>query len=362
VVIFIIDIFGYEITTSPTFYHLHPFFTETPKFPKNPKFLPFFVILGHNSIRGLCPLFVWLVLVLFAGGWVGFGKGSQTLWFRVAHHLFNKKPQPLSSMPRGQGSTSQSSRTRAMTAKPPIESCKLILENTFAIKEEFFKNNATSWAVDELKRQDLKRLFKPIASTTYKHLVRAFYDHLSYDCSRPNVLVSSIDGREVEVTIADVAAVLKCSHEPPESKVPWIECPSMLTLEDIVSDMCEGQYANKHRNAANKAKIPRNLLFIDMLLYMNMCPLGHKTQRRDIFLSALYAFHRGFWCSIPVIIWRHIYKFWEGVHHQVAEHTRTWGLPFPFLIIHILRKKGIKGNATDEPITETPHFNRIQWN
>jgi hypothetical protein len=50
------------------------------------------------------------------------------------------------------------------------------------------------------------------------------------------------------------------------------------------------------------------------------------------------------------------------VHHRVAEHTKTWGLPFPFLITHILRKKWIKGNATDGPITESPHFGRIQWN
>jgi hypothetical protein len=81
-----------------------------------------------------------------------------------------------------------------------------------------------------------------------------------------------------------------------------------------------------------------------------------------MFLSALYAFYKGFWCSIPKIIWRQIYKFWEGVHHRVAEHTKTWGLPFPFLITHILRKKGIKGNAIDGPITESPHFGRIQWN
>jgi hypothetical protein len=92
-----------------------------------------------------------------------------------------------------------------------------------------------------------------------------------------DVLVSSIGRRHVEVTIADVAAVLKCSHEPPESDVPWLECPSMLTLEDIVSDMCEGQYVDRHRNAASKAKIPRNLLFIDMVLYRNVCPLGDKT-------------------------------------------------------------------------------------
>jgi hypothetical protein len=49
------------------------------------------------------------------------------------------------------------------------------------------------------------------------------------------------------------------------------------------------------------------------------------------------------------------------VHHRAAEHTKTWGLPFPFFVTHILRKKGIKGNATNGPITESPYFGRIQW-
>jgi hypothetical protein len=112
-----------------------------------------------------------------------------------------------------------------MVARWPIESRKLLLENTFGIKEEFSNNEATSWSVQELKNRGLKRLFKPVASTTYERLVREFYVHLSYDCDQPDVLVSSIDGREVEVTIVDVAAVLKCSHEPPESDVSWLECP-----------------------------------------------------------------------------------------------------------------------------------------
>jgi hypothetical protein len=233
------------------------------------------------------------------------------------------------------------------------------LENTFAIKEDFSNNEATSWAVQELKNQGLKRLFKLVASTTCECLVRAFYEHLSYDYDQSNVLVSSINEREVEVTIADVAVVLKCSHEPPKSDVPWLECPSMVTLEDIISDMCEGQYVDRHQNGASKAKIPQNLLFIDMVLYRNVYPLGHKTQRRDMFLSALYAFHRGFWCSILEIMWRQIKKLCEGVHHRVAKRTKTWGLPFPFLITHILRKKGIKGNATGGPIIESPYFSRI---
>jgi hypothetical protein len=242
-----------------------------------------------------------------------------------------------------------------------MESRKLLLENTFAIKEVFSNNEATSWAVEELKRRGLKRLFKPVASTTYERLVREFYTHLRIDDDQPDSLFSSIDGRQVEVTVGDIAAVLKCSHEPPESDIPWIECPSMLTLEDIVSDMCEGQYADDRRNAASKTKIPQNLLFIDMVLYRNVCPLGHKTQRRDLFLSALYSFHRGFWCSIPEIIWRQIQKFYEGVHHRGAEHTKTWGLPFPFLITHILRKVGIRGTPADGPITESPYFGSVQW-
>jgi hypothetical protein len=132
--------------------------------------------------------------------------------------------------------------------------------------------------VQKLKNRGLKRLFKPVTSTAYECLVRAFYEHLSYDCDQPDILVSSIDGREVEVTIADVAAILKCNHLHPKSDVPWLECPTMLTHKDIVSDMCEGQYADRHRNAGSKAKIPQNLLFIDMVLYRNVCPLGYKTQ------------------------------------------------------------------------------------
>jgi hypothetical protein len=142
-----------------------------------------------------------------------------------------------------------------MVARQPIESRKLVLENTFAIKEEFSNNEATSWAVQELKNRGLKRLFKPVASTAYEHVVREFYVHLSYDCDQSDVLVSSIEGREVEVTIADVTAKLKCNHEPLESDVPWLECPPMLTLKDIVSDMCERQYADHHQNAADKSQI-----------------------------------------------------------------------------------------------------------
>jgi hypothetical protein len=40
---------------------------------------------------------------------------------------------------------------------------------------------------------------------------------------------------------------------------------------------------------------------------------------------------------------------------------KTWGLPFPFLITHILRKTGIRGTLANEPITKSPYFGPIQW-
>jgi hypothetical protein len=52
----------------------------------------------------------------------------------------------------------------------------------------------------------------------------------------------------------------------------------------------------------------------------------------------------------------------EGVHQQATDTTKSWGLPFPFLITFMLWKKGIKGIAADGPISDHPHFRQIQWN
>jgi hypothetical protein len=103
----------------------------------------------------------------------------------------------------------------------------------------------------------------------------SFYENLKYNCNRPDILVSSIDDKDIEVTIVDIATVLKCHHEPPEVEEPWIDCPSMLTIEDIVFDMCEGQYTDRHKNVTSKAKIPPKLWFMDVVLqkYVCQCPI-----------------------------------------------------------------------------------------
>jgi hypothetical protein len=43
-----------------------------------------------------------------------------------------------------------------------------MLETSFAVKNDFSKFEATSWAVQQLKRRGLKRLFKLVTYTAYE--------------------------------------------------------------------------------------------------------------------------------------------------------------------------------------------------
>jgi hypothetical protein len=198
--------------------------------------------------------------------------------------VLDRLPQRPSIMPRGQGSSSRPAGSRASAAQPSMESRKLLLENTFAVKEVFSNNEATSWAVRELKRRGLKRLFKPVTSTTYERLVREFYTHLRTDSDQPVSFFSSIDGKDVEVTVGVIAAALKCSHEPPESDIPWLECPSMLTLEDVVSDMCESETLKsdprqRRQNLMYKFNCTRQLH--ESIVVMWLCKCECRTHRES---------------------------------------------------------------------------------
>jgi hypothetical protein len=214
--------------------------------------------------------------------------GFETLVFRNAHQVFDRIPQPAFKMPRGQASSSRSYSTLAIATRPTFQSQKLNLETSIAVKEDFTKFEAASWPVQELKRCSLKWLCKPVTSTAYEHLVRSFYENLNYDYNLPDVLSSSIDDRDVEVTVVDIATALKCNTECPEANDQWIDHPSMLTTKDIVGDMCVGKFADRHKNAVSKSKLPPQLWFVDFVLQRNVCPLGHKTQRWDLFLTVLY--------------------------------------------------------------------------
>jgi hypothetical protein len=124
---------------------ISPFFPFSHK-PNVPQIQFFWLDFEHPFMDCAHLLLCWVLLFLQGVG-VDFGGVLQTLDFKGAHQVLDNSPQRISSMPRGQASSSRSSRTHAMVARPPIESRKLILETTFAIKDNFSKNEATKWAV-----------------------------------------------------------------------------------------------------------------------------------------------------------------------------------------------------------------------
>jgi hypothetical protein len=214
--------------------------------------------------------------------------------------VFDKILQLAFSMPRGQASSSRSYGTHALVARPSIQSRKLILETSFAIKEDFTNFETTSWAIQELKHHGLKRLFKPVTSTAYERLVWSFYENLTYDYKQPHVLSSPIDDRDIEVTLADIAVALKCHAKRPEVDNQWIACPSMLTTEDNVVDMCEGQFANQYKNAARKQSCLHNS-GLWTSYYRVMCVLWDTKHRDGTFSSLPYIhFTRAIGAPFPI--------------------------------------------------------------
>jgi hypothetical protein len=65
--------------------------TITQASPK-PHFFFFFFVHSRAQIHSrIVPLEFCVGFTLFAGGWFDFEKGFQTLYFRVAHQVFDKK-------------------------------------------------------------------------------------------------------------------------------------------------------------------------------------------------------------------------------------------------------------------------------
>jgi hypothetical protein len=196
-------------------------------------------------------------------------------------------------MPRTTPSTSQASSSRAQSSRPTFEQREIIFETEFDINGDFKNFEATQWAIQEFKCRGLKKLFKPVTSTAYTRLVVQFYANLSRDCNKPGTMFSTVQGKQMEVTTSDIAATLHCNDEHPPADAQLDEQPESFYVSEIIEDMCDGQNANEKRNAGSRSKLPQQLLLVGYILQRNVCPLGHKSQRRDQFLQALYAFHKG---------------------------------------------------------------------
>lgn len=85
----------------------------------------------------------------------------------------------------------------------------LALPTIFAIDEFFRHNEDTKWAVKELERRELARLFGPFLKV-YPCLVRLFYQNMHKQYRFPNVLYTVLDGICVQVTRSNIQQALDC--------------------------------------------------------------------------------------------------------------------------------------------------------
>jgi hypothetical protein len=139
-------------------------------------------------------------------------------------------------MPQTTASTSQASNFRAQLSQPTCEQREIIFETTFDINGDFKNFEATQWAIQEFTGHGLKKLFKPITSTSYTKLVVQFYTNLYTNCNMKGVLFSTVQRKQVEMTTADIATTLKCNDEHPlqlhklmHSRSPFISLKSSKT-------------------------------------------------------------------------------------------------------------------------------------
>jgi hypothetical protein len=187
-------------------------------------------------------------------------------------------------MPRTTQSTSQASSFYAQSSHPTIEQREILFETEFDVNGDFKNFEATQWAIQEFRRRGLKKLFKPVTSMAYTRLVIQFYSNLSRDCSKSGTLSFIFKGKQLDVTTSDITAALHCNDVHPPADAQLDDQPDTLNVSEIIEDMCAGQYANEKQNAGSRSKLPQPLLLVDYVLYRNVCPLGHKSQRRDQFL------------------------------------------------------------------------------
>ena len=93
----------------------------------------------------------------------------------------------------------------------------------------------------------------------YTRLVVQFYTNLHTNCNRRGVLFSTVHGKQIEVTTADIAAALKCNDEHPPKAAHLDEQLEAFYVSEIIEDMCEGHYADEKNNAGSWSKLPPQL-------------------------------------------------------------------------------------------------------
>ena len=183
--------------------------------------------------------------------------------------------------------TSRSRAAPPPVAAPPPEPlgapAALFADRGFLVEHTvdvltLMREDLTEWGLTYLATAGLQSLLVP-PDLGYPWITRLFYSTFRYyhmDGAGPSHCHVTIDGLSFRIGSADIAAAL---HFPPTNFVNHIPC---VSFEQIIRTMCDGQHGSGH--STRRSYLPERLWIVDHILYRNLCPIGHKSERRDEFL------------------------------------------------------------------------------
>lgn len=83
-----------------------------------------------------------------------------------------------------------------------------------------------------------------------------------------------------------------------------------------------------------------------------MCLSGHKDERQGHYLKAFYKIEKGYWVSVPDLIWAEMDKLHKGLVVTQTQKSESWALPFPSLITKLLLDQGFPIDTDEIVVNE----------
>jgi hypothetical protein len=97
---------------------------------------------------------------------------------------------------------------------------------------------------ETIPKATLMPLLQPVYHLYHPRFVRLFYQNLIFDEDQPEVLSSTIDGIEFQITVGDIEEALGCPHASPS---PRYTEPPEFDVHMIVQDMCDGAVCGQEK-------------------------------------------------------------------------------------------------------------------
>ncbi|XP_059637603.1 uncharacterized protein LOC132279599 [Cornus florida] len=142
-------------------------------------------------------------------------------------------------------------------------------------------------------------------TVVYPRLVSLFLEHLQMDEDDWQLMHTTIDGQDIDISIPAIVAACRCprlfplvvdSEDPLYPIIP--SYPAEMTMVVTLSP----QATFEGNTFADWVDIDPQYWFLDSVLHLNAFPSGHGMQRRDGILQALYCLSQGYWISVPALI------------------------------------------------------------